>query len=129
MYTVLLVIHTLITLALIVIILVQRSSADGFGMSGNSSNSMLSGRSQANLLTRTTAILAAAFISTSLILGILVSQQHKSGSIAEKVAESASVPTAATTSTPEATQAPVINEKPVEKAAEKPVAPAVPQSE
>lgn len=128
MYTVVLVIHTLIALALIGMILVQRSSTDGFGMSGNSSNSMLSGRSQANLLTRITAILAACFIGTSLTLGIIVSHQRTRDSIGDKVAESAAAPVASTT-TEGAPAAATDTAKPAEKAAEKPAAPAVPQSE
>ncbi len=71
MYTVLLVIHVLITLALIGIILFQRSSTDGLGLSGGG-NSVMSGRAQANLLTRTTSILAGAFLFSSLALGYLV---------------------------------------------------------
>lgn len=73
-YTVLLVIHTIIVLFLIGIILIQRSDSDGMsglgGGGGGGGNQFLSGRSTANLLTRTTAILATAFMLTSLVLAV-----------------------------------------------------------
>ena len=72
MYTVLLVIHVMVVLALIGIILVQRPAGDGIGLSGSSSTSFISGRAAANFITRTTAVLAVMFILTSLGLGILI---------------------------------------------------------
>ena len=71
MYTVLLVVHTLLVLFLIVLVLIQRSESDGLGGLGGGGNQFLSGRSQANLLTRMTAILAGAFMITSLTLAIM----------------------------------------------------------
>ena len=54
---------------LIGIILIQRSDSDGFGTgTGGGGNQFMTGRGSANLLTRTTAILATAFIILSLIL-------------------------------------------------------------
>ena len=64
MLTVLLVVHVLIALALIVVVLLQRS--EGGGMAG-----FMTGRGTANLLTRTTAILAACFMASSITLTIL----------------------------------------------------------
>ncbi len=69
MYTVLLVIHTILVIFLIGLILIQRSESDGMGLSGGG-NQFLSGRAQANILTRTTAILAALFLLSSLSLAI-----------------------------------------------------------
>ncbi len=96
MYTVLLVIHVLITIALIGIILIQRSDSDGLsGLGGGGGmNSFLSGRSKANFLTRATSILAGAFILTSLGLGILISQGKSGGTIAERLAKEAAAPAA-----------------------------------
>ncbi|MGE0718596.1 MAG: preprotein translocase subunit SecG [Alphaproteobacteria bacterium] len=72
MAQVLLVVHMLIALALVVIILLQRSEGGALGIGGSSGSGgmsgFLTGRGQANLLTRTTAILAACFIVTSLVL-------------------------------------------------------------
>ena len=71
-YTVLLVIHTIIVLFLIGIILVQRSDNDGMGglSGGGGANQFLTGRGKANLLTRSTAILATVFMLTSLLLAV-----------------------------------------------------------
>lgn len=75
MYTVLLVIHTILVLFLIVMVLIQRSDGDGLsGLGGGGGNQFLTGRSQANLLTRTTAILAGAFMVTSLVLVVMASR-------------------------------------------------------
>lgn len=84
MYTVLLVIHVLVTLALIGVILIQRSSGDGLVMGGG--NQFMSGRATANLMTRTTAILATAFIVLSLVLGIIGHGGSKSNSILDRIA-------------------------------------------
>ncbi|MDE3061220.1 MAG: preprotein translocase subunit SecG [Pseudomonadota bacterium] len=76
MYTVLLVIHSILVVFLIMIILVQRPSDDGLsGLGGGGGgNQFLTGRSQANLLTRTTAILAALFMGTSLTLAYMANR-------------------------------------------------------
>jgi len=76
MTTVLLVIHILLALALIGVVLLQRSEGGGLGIgggggSGGGMSGFLTGRGTANLLTRTTAILAAAFMVTSISLTIL----------------------------------------------------------
>jgi preprotein translocase subunit SecG len=69
MVTVLLVIHLIIAIALVAVVLLQRSEGGALGIGGGGGMSgFLTGRSTANLLTRTTAILAAIFIITSLAL-------------------------------------------------------------
>jgi preprotein translocase subunit SecG len=89
MYEILIVIHAFITLALIIVILMQRSSSDGTGgLSGSSSGGgLVSSRTAANLLTRTTAILATAFIALSLGIGVLTTHNNKQApnSILEKI--------------------------------------------
>ncbi len=88
MFTVLLVIHVLITMAMIVIILLQRSASDGMaGMGGGAGGGLISARGQANLLTRTTAILASLFIINSLALSWLTQQDAPSRSIVDKITE------------------------------------------
>ena len=70
--TVLLIIHLFVTLALIGIVLIQRSEGGGLGIgSSQGMGSFMSGRGTANLLTRTTAILAAIFMALSLTLALL----------------------------------------------------------
>lgn len=81
MLTVLLVIQIIIALAMVGTILIQRSASDGLsGLSGGSSgNSLLSGRASANLLTRTTAFLALAFMVNSLAMATLTSRSSSVG--------------------------------------------------
>ncbi len=73
METVLIAVHLVIVLALAGVVLIQRSEGGGLG-TGSSPSSFMSGRGQANLLTRVTSILGAAFFVTSLTLGILASR-------------------------------------------------------
>jgi preprotein translocase subunit SecG len=72
MTTVLLIIHLFVTLALIGVVLIQRSEGGGLGIgSSQGMGSFMSGRGTANLLTRTTAILATIFMVLSLALALL----------------------------------------------------------
>ncbi len=72
MTTVLLIIHLFVTLALIGVVLIQRSEGGGLGIgSSQGMGSFMSGRGTANLLTRTTAILAAIFMLLSLTLALM----------------------------------------------------------
>ena len=75
MATVLLVIHIMIALALIAVVLLQRSEGGALGMGGGGGGGgFMTGRGAANFLTRVTAGLAAAFFATSLILSLVASQ-------------------------------------------------------
>jgi preprotein translocase subunit SecG len=72
MTTVLLIIHLFVTLALIGVVLIQRSEGGGLGIgTSQGMGAFMSGRGTANLLTRTTAILAALFFALSLTLALL----------------------------------------------------------
>ena len=72
MTTVLLIIHLFVTLALIGVVLIQRSEGGGLGIgSSQGMGAFMSGRGTANLLTRTTAILATVFMVLSLTLALL----------------------------------------------------------
>ena len=73
METVLIAIHLVIVLALAGVVLLQRSEGGGLGM-GSSPSSFMTGRGQTNLLSRTTAILGAAFFVTSLTLGVMAAR-------------------------------------------------------
>ncbi len=69
---VILVIHMLLAIALICVVLLQKSEGGGLGIGGGGGMSgLMSGRGTANLLTRTTAILAFCFMVTSLALAWL----------------------------------------------------------
>lgn len=69
METVIIVIHLMVVLALVGVVLLQRSEGGGLGIGGGSG--FMTARGAANALTRATAILAAAFFITSLGLSLL----------------------------------------------------------
>jgi preprotein translocase subunit SecG len=94
MQTVLIVVHMLIVIALIAVVLLQRSEGGALGIGGGS-NSFFTGRGQANALTRATAILATLFFMTSLALTILASYSHSHKSIFESPAAGTAAPASA----------------------------------
>jgi len=72
MITVLLVLQAFVTLALIGVVLIQRSEGGGLGLgSSQGMGNFMTGRGTANLLTRTTAVLATIFMVLSLVLALL----------------------------------------------------------
>ncbi len=73
------VIHLMLVLALIGVVLLQRSEGGGLGI--GSSGGFMTSRGTANVLTRATAVLAALFFATSLILSILAGYNRKPTSI------------------------------------------------
>src|SRR5579863_4766263 len=81
MQTVLLVVHLMIALALVGSVLLQKSEGGALGMGGGGMSGFMTGRSTANLLTRTTAILAACFFATSIFLAVLAAHQRAPQSI------------------------------------------------
>jgi preprotein translocase subunit SecG len=81
MITVILVIHLMLAASLVGVIMVQKSEGGALGMGGGGMGGFMSGRSAANLLTRTTAILAAGFFATSIALAVISTQQRAHTSI------------------------------------------------
>src|ERR1044071_3571620 len=79
MQTVVIVIHLMIVAVLIGTVLLQRSEGGGLGMGGGAG--FMSSRGTANLLTRTTAVLAVGFFITSLFLSWLASYNRGPSSI------------------------------------------------
>jgi|SRR5580658_8239832 preprotein translocase subunit SecG len=71
MTTVILVVHLMVAVSLVAVILLQKSEGGALGMGGGGMSGFMTGRSTANLLTRTTAILAGAFFVTSITLAYL----------------------------------------------------------
>ena len=72
MTAVLLMTHLFVTLALIGLVLIQRSEGGGLGIgSSQGMGAFMGGRGTANLLTRTTAVLGAIFFALSLTLALL----------------------------------------------------------
>ena len=99
MENILLVIHLLIALALVVAVLLQRSEGGALGMGGGGGGAtggggLFSARGTANAMTRTTAILATAFMITSLVLAIVAGQGRESGSILDTAPATHSAPAA-----------------------------------
>lgn len=81
MITVLLILHLFVTVALIGVVLIQRSEGGGLGIGGSQGmGAFMSGRGTANLLTRTTAILAAIFLALSMALALLNRSTQGGGS-------------------------------------------------
>jgi len=69
---VLMAIQVFVCIALIGIVLIQRSEGGGLGIgTSQGMGAFMSGRGTANLLTRTTAVLAAIFLALSLTMAVL----------------------------------------------------------
>src|SRR5580693_9351619 len=79
MQTVVIVVHLMIVATLIATVLLQKSEGGGLGVGGGAG--FMSSRGTANLLTRTTAVLAVGFFLTSLFLSWLASYDRKPSSI------------------------------------------------
>src|SRR5471030_961192 len=97
MQTVVIVIHLMIVLVMIGAVLLQKSEGGGLGMGGGAG--FMSSRGTANLLSRTTAILAAGFFVTSLFLAWSAGTDRKPSSILG-TAPTQSAPGGATPITP-----------------------------
>lgn len=83
MQSVLIVIHILIVIALVAVVLLQRSEGGVLGTGGGTGN-FLTGRGQANALSRATAILGALFFAMSLLMSILAGWNRAPHSILAK---------------------------------------------
>ena len=79
MQQVVIVIHLMLVLALIGVVLLQRSEGGGLGI--GSTGGFMTSRGTANVLTRATAVLAGLFFVTSLLLSILAGLNRKPTSI------------------------------------------------
>jgi preprotein translocase subunit SecG len=79
MQTVIIVVHLMIVATLIATVLLQKSEGGGLGMGGGAG--FMSSRGTANLLTRTTAVLAFGFFLTSLALSWIASYDRRPSSV------------------------------------------------
>jgi preprotein translocase subunit SecG len=84
--TIVLVIHLILAVALVGVVLIQRSEGGGLGIGGGAGGGLMSVRGTANMLTRITAVLAAGFMATSLVLAIIASSKSEPRSILERPA-------------------------------------------
>jgi len=71
MQAVLIVVHLLVVIALVAAVLLQRSEGGALGIGGG--GGFMTGRGQANALSRATAVLATLFFATALAMSILAS--------------------------------------------------------
>ncbi|HEY0291079.1 MAG TPA: preprotein translocase subunit SecG [Hansschlegelia sp.] len=88
MQTVLIVIHLMIVLALVVVVLLQRSEGGALGIGGG--NGFMAGRGQGNPLTRLTAYLAGGFFVTSMALTIVAG--YGGGSVFDRLQPTTTTP-------------------------------------
>jgi preprotein translocase subunit SecG len=79
MLTFIIVIHLMIVLAMCGLVLIQKSEGGGLGI--GSSGGFMTSRGTTNVLTRSTAILAACFFATSLLLSVIAGWNRNPGSI------------------------------------------------
>src|SRR6202021_2266988 len=83
MQSVLIVIHILIVVALIAVVLLQRSEGGALGAGGGAGGFITAG-GPANALSRATAVLGALFFATALLMSILSSWSRAPHSILDK---------------------------------------------
>jgi preprotein translocase subunit SecG len=85
MQIILLVVQIILAVLLVGIILIQRSNSDGLsGLGGGSNNGLISSKSSASFLTKTTAILATFFMINSLVLANLASKTNNDHSVIDQ---------------------------------------------
>lgn len=101
MQEVVLVIHLILTISLVVMVLVQRSSGGALGIGGGQGGTMAS-RGSATFLTRMTTLLAVAFLITSMGLAVMAKQQATDSSVFDEE------PTVIEQTVPEDRPAPII---------------------
>ena len=83
METVVIVIHLMVIIAMIAMVLLQRSEGGALGIGGG--GGFMTSRGQGNVLTRSTGILAAAFFATSILLTVIARLNEPPSSILDRV--------------------------------------------
>jgi len=86
MENLILVSNIILAILLVIVVLLQKSEGGALGI-GASQESFISSRSASNFLTRTTAVIAALFIITSILLTIMAQKEISSTSVLERVEE------------------------------------------
>ncbi|KAA2313191.1 preprotein translocase subunit SecG [Pseudooceanicola sediminis] len=85
MENVVLIIHLILALALIGVVLLQRSEGGGLGMGGGGGGGAISGRAAATALAKFTWIVAGLFICTSLALTIIAAEKSSGASVLDRL--------------------------------------------
>lgn len=95
METVVLVIHLMLALAIIGLVLLQRSEGGGLGIGGGGGlGGLATPQATANALTKATAVCAALFFATSLTLGVMAEKHSSAASILSKIEKAPATQTA-----------------------------------
>jgi preprotein translocase subunit SecG len=105
-FPIILSIHLLLALALVGVILLQRSEGGALGIGGGGSG-LMTGRAAGNLLTRTTAIVAGAFFLTSMSLAMIANSRTGGASPFEKLNDVAPAAAPAAPAEPAGPSAPI----------------------
>jgi preprotein translocase subunit SecG len=108
MISTLLVVQIALTIAIVIAVLLQKSSSMGLGAYSGSNESMFGAKGPAGFLAKATFTLALLFILNTLAMGYLYNQE-KSHSVADTISTSTSVPTIAETNVSTDTPTPVEN--------------------
>ena len=87
METVLLSIHLIVAIAMVAVILLQRSEGGALGIGGGGQGGMFTARGAGNMLSKTTKWLAIVFLSNSLLLGWLAAQKRGDDVVLETAIE------------------------------------------
>ncbi|HHD82126.1 MAG TPA: preprotein translocase subunit SecG [Campylobacterales bacterium] len=92
MISTLLVVQILLTIAIIIAIMLQKSSSIGLGAYSGSNESMFGAKGPASFLAKATFVLAILFVLNTLAMGYLYNQE-KSQSVTDTLSTPTSVPT------------------------------------
>ncbi|GAA0466262.1 hypothetical protein GCM10009096_03670 [Parasphingorhabdus litoris] len=93
MFLFLTVVQAIVAAALVGVILMQRSEGGGLGVGGSPSG-MMSARGAADLLTRTTTVLAVLFVALSISLAFLAASEGQPSTIDQSLERDTSIPAA-----------------------------------
>jgi preprotein translocase subunit SecG len=93
MIQIVLVIHLMVAVALIGVVLMQKSEGGALGIGGGGMSNFMTGRGTANVLTRATAILAACFMLTSVLLVVIPRLSTQAPSIIPDSSTTVPIPT------------------------------------
>ncbi len=106
MISTLLVVQIALTIAIVIAVLLQKSSSMGLGAYSGSNESMFGAKGPASFLAKATFTLALLFILNTLAMGYLYNQK-KSHSVVDTISTSTSVPTIAETNVSVEVPAPI----------------------
>ncbi|HHD81363.1 MAG TPA: preprotein translocase subunit SecG [Campylobacterales bacterium] len=103
MTSTLLVIQIILAIAIIITVLLQKSSSIGLGAYSGSNESMFGAKGPASFLAKATFVLAILFVINTLAMGYLYNQD-KNQSVADTISTSTAVPVTTTTDTNKSTK-------------------------